>query len=82
VNPSSCKRLTQIELYVLIGIGLVAIAEVLVHFTHWEKRACYTLATFATVMTMNVLTPRPTKGKVLRGAVIAAVVLFVYFIWR
>lgn len=82
MNYSPLKGLTQIEVYVLLGIGLVAMAEILAYFTHWEKRACYALAVFATVMTMNIVAPGQTKSKVLQGAVIAAVVLFVYFIWR
>jgi hypothetical protein len=82
VDSSSRRRLTQIEVYALLGIGLVVIAEVLAHFTHWEKRTCYALTTFATLMTMNIVIKGSKMDKVLRGAVIAAVLLFVYFVWR
>lgn len=81
MNSSSRKRLTQIEVYALLGLGLVVVAELLAHLTHWEKRTCYALTTFTTVMTMNAVTPGHKKDKVLRGAIITAVLLFVYFVW-
>lgn len=82
MDSSSRRRLTQIEVYALLGIGLVVIAEFLAHFTHWERRTCYALTTFATLTTMNIVIKGSKMDKVLRGAVIAAVLLFVYFVWR
>lgn len=81
MNPPQ-RRFTKIEESLFFGIGLVAVAEIVTHFTHWERRLCYALAMFFTALVASTVHSGSVKAKILRGVMITAVVLFIYFVWR
>jgi uncharacterized membrane protein SirB2 len=73
-------RLSSIQVTILSGIALILIANVLEFATHWELRACFALAAFATLTARSFLLDLPTRKKRIRGVVIALIAAAVIYV--